>query len=460
MGESTLLFTRHATAFDDFVSKHRTNEDLDSVQKEDHKAQPCVDVRLGRRVILDLLRKRNVECTELGPISATGQEDAALQFIRGRCVNQSFFLINLARLYDQYLTWVRELPRVVPFYAVKCNPDGHILHILDKLGCNFDCASMAEMKSVIKIGVDPSRIIFANPCKKIQHLRWARDHGVRKMTFDNEPELDKIKSIFPSAELVLRIATDDSSSVCRFSMKFGLVPERAEEVLRYAQNLRLNVIGVSFHVGSGCTDPQLYEMAIADARAVFAAADKIGMPKLQLLDIGGGYSGEIGDPLFSAVAEQIRSSLEKHFHVDGYGSDIDIIAEPGRFFAASTHCLMTCVYAKRDERVDPKHRQTLYVDDGVYGSFNSILYDHAHPKAKPLHLSDKDREGYQSQYATTIFGPTCDGLDNLTPDEEVLLPKLDIGDFLIWDSMGAYTCAASGYNFNGMEGPLKFYVFQ
>jgi len=456
------LFTRHAAAaFDEFIPKHREDEDLDSAQKENNQTQPCVDVRLGRRMIVDLLEKRNVEFTELGPASTVGPEEAALQFIRARHISQSFFLVNLARIYDQYLSWMRELPQVLPFYAVKCNPDSHILHILDKLGCNFDCASMAEMRSVIKIGIDPERIIFANPCKKLQHLRWARDHGVKKMTFDNEPELDKVKSICPNAELVLRIATDDSSSVCRFSMKFGLVPERAEEVLKYAQKLHLNVIGVSFHVGSGCTDPNLYEMAIVDARAVFAAAEKIGMPKFRLLDIGGGYSGEPEDPLFSRIAKQIRASLDRHFPVDGYGNNVDVIAEPGRFFAASTHCLMTSVYAKRDERRDPHQRQTLYVDDGVYGSFNSILYDHAHPVARPLQLCERHTDDVDgAQYPTTIFGPTCDGLDNLTPDGEVSLPKLSIGDFLVWENMGAYTCAATGYNFNGMEGPLKYYVFQ
>ena len=69
--------------------------------------------------------------------------------------------------------------------------------------------------------------------------------------------------------LVLRIATDDSKSVCRLSVKFGAPLKACRGLLERAKELGLDVIGVSFHVGSGCTDPKTYTQAIADARCVF-----------------------------------------------------------------------------------------------------------------------------------------------------------------------------------------------
>lgn len=69
--------------------------------------------------------------------------------------------------------------------------------------------------------------------------------------------------------LVLRIATDDSKAVCRLSVKFGAPLKACRGLLEQAKQLGLDVIGVSFHVGSGCTDPETYTQAIADARCVF-----------------------------------------------------------------------------------------------------------------------------------------------------------------------------------------------
>mmetsp|Transcript_17602 Transcript_17602/g.25319 ORF Transcript_17602/g.25319 Transcript_17602/m.25319 type:complete len:457 (-) Transcript_17602:160-1530(-) len=456
MGESTLVFSRPVAGIRELFFSATRDE-----SNERSKNYDCVESlgdALGRRVVLELMRDREVGITELSP--SLDRNDAAMMHIKKHALSQSFFMVNLARLYDQYERWARELPSVTPFYAVKCNPDPNLLFILGKLSCNFDCASLSEMRSIIKLGISSDRIIFANPCKKIHHIRWAREHGIKMMTFDNEPELDKIKTFYPEAELVLRISTDDSTSVCRFSAKFGLAPERAEEVLKYSQNLQLNCVGVSFHVGSGCTDPTMYELAIADARTVFDAARRLGMTQFNLLDIGGGFPGELDSELYLQMASKIRRALCLYFPKDGIGMHVNVIAEPGRFFAAPTHTLLTTIYARRDSSKDPENIQTYYVDDGVYGSFNCVLYDHVIPRAEPLRVVSPRVKGVEHEYGTIVFGPTCDGLDNLTANGSIRLPKLELGDFLLWKDMGAYTCAASGYNFNGMEGPLTFYVFQ
>lgn len=72
-----------------------------------------------------------------------------------------------------------------------------------------------------------------------------------------------------ASRLVLRIATDDSKAVCRLSVKFGALLKSCRGLLERAKELGLDVIGVSFHVGSGCTDPQTFSQAISDARCVF-----------------------------------------------------------------------------------------------------------------------------------------------------------------------------------------------
>src|SRR5690554_1585889 len=135
--------------------------------------------------------------------------------------NEAFYIINLGTVIKKYQEWILNLPRVKPFYAVKCNPNTAIIKTLASLGANFDCASRAEMQQVLGCGVAPSRIIYANPTKMVPHINYANNNGVEMMTFDNAHELRKIAQTFPSAKLVLRIITDDSQSMCRFSSKFG-----------------------------------------------------------------------------------------------------------------------------------------------------------------------------------------------------------------------------------------------
>lgn len=56
------------------------------------------------------------------------------------------------------------------------------------------------MRDVLALGVNPERIIYANPCKMISHLKFAASCGVKKMTFDCEAELLKVKEYFPDAK--------------------------------------------------------------------------------------------------------------------------------------------------------------------------------------------------------------------------------------------------------------------
>lgn len=81
--------------------------------------------------------------------------------------------------------------------------------------------------------------------------------------------VDSHKSSESPCRLVLRIAVDDSNSFIKLSSKFGARLEHVGRLLALAAELCLEVIGVSFHVGSSCTKSSVFKQAIADARHVF-----------------------------------------------------------------------------------------------------------------------------------------------------------------------------------------------
>jgi ornithine decarboxylase len=160
------------------------------------------------------------------------------------------------------------MPRVVPFYAIKCNPEPGMVRLLAALGAGFDCASLGEVKQVLDLGVPPSRIIFAHPCKRACDIRYARDHGVGLTTFDTESELHKIAAAFPGFKCVLRIRADDPEARVPLGLKYGANPDEAPRLLAAAQRLGLAVVGVSFHVGSACKNLAAYSAAIEKAKQV------------------------------------------------------------------------------------------------------------------------------------------------------------------------------------------------
>ena len=86
------------------------------------------------------------------------------------------------------------------------------MKLLSDFGLGFDCASKHEIKTVLNLGVSPEKIVFAHTCKQGSHIKYAAANRVSMMTFDNKEELYKIKRLYPHAELIIRIYTDDSKA--------------------------------------------------------------------------------------------------------------------------------------------------------------------------------------------------------------------------------------------------------
>lgn len=390
--------------------------------------------------------------TAISPVIIGSTSNDMDDLIQKKIVNtnaeDAFYVMDIGALLWLWKTWKVAMPRIHPFYAVKCNADKVLLGLLAALGAGFDVASKAELDIVRSLGVGGDRIIFANPCKLPSHIRNAASYGVHLTTFDSEVELYKVWKVNPQAEVVLRIRICDAGARCPLGAKYGAEMEECENLLIVARNLGLQVVGVAFHVGSGATDSSSFAEGIAQARNVFDMAKTLGMPSLRLLDIGGGFVSDGGHGVsFCAAALAINDALEKFFPPC---TGVTVIAEPGRFFAEGSFTLATQVFGSRMRMRNGQKVAEYWINDGIYGSMNCLLYDHAiiSVRALPLSSSGKDGKVHGEGCHSTIFGPTCDGLDTLMQD--VWLPKMQCGDWLIFPRMGAYTKAAAS-SFNGFD---------
>jgi len=365
-----------------------------------------------------------------------------------RNVEEPFFVANVQDIIDKHREWLLRMPRIKPFYAVKCNNQPIMLEVLAGLGVGFDCASKAEIESALATGVHPNNIIYANPCKSKNFIQYAERVGVRMMTFDNVFELQKIAKLYPSAQMILRLKVDDSHAVCHLGLKFGANHDEVTFLLQTAKELGLDVIGVSFHVGSGCSSADAFANAVVDAKYAFDVGKTLGFD-MTLLDIGGGFPGAPNTEVsFSEIAHVVNEALDIHFPENpADGKNITIIAEPGRYYAASAFTLCTQIIAKRVKSLPNGHTEIHYfINDGVYGSFTSIFAEHKEFHPIPFLSGEQMQERHP--YISTIWGPTCDSFDLIKSN--AILPEMDVGEWVVFKDSGDYSISVAT-NFNGFE---------
>jgi ornithine decarboxylase len=347
-------------------------------------------------------------------------------------------------LRENYASFKQHLPKVQAYYAVKANAEPAIVRTFYQAGASFDVASLPEFMLVYENikHLPPKaqqdfiwdKIIYANPTKPRETLEEL-DRYKPLVTYDNLAELKKIKQFAPHAGVVLRLRVPNTGSMVELSSKFGCDPGEAVDLILAAFDLGLVVEGISFHVGSQCTNFENFVQALDMSAAVMREAESRGR-EITILDIGGGFPAPYNEHVkpFSALAEKINAEIDRLFP-----RDIQILAEPGRFLVATAAISISRIIGKavRDGKT------CYYIDDSVYHTFSGIIFDHCQYPLKAFRRGRKE--------ICSVFGQTCDALDTISLAE--VLPRLEIDDLVYAENIGAYSSASATW-FNGFP-PAK-----
>jgi ornithine decarboxylase len=360
------------------------------------------------------------------------------------------FILDHNKIKGNYRIFKKNLERVQCYYAVKANSNQEIIKTLFNEGSSFDVASYNEFRQIYeylkhfeekdKDFFIWDKIIFSNTIKDRETLRKIKRYRPL-VTYDNSDELMKIKEHCDTAGLVLRLKVPDTGSQVEMSSKFGADPGDADNLIRQAFDAGLVVEGLSFHVGSQCTNFDNYTAALAITSDIFHDARKKGY-HLNIVDIGGGfpvpYDAQV--PKFEKLAKLINAECQRLFP-----EDIEITSEPGRFIVASAAMLVTEIIGKA--RRDGKN--FYYINDGVYHTFSGVVYDHWIPNFSSFRRGKKE--------VCAVVGPTCDSFDKISLSVQ-LLGNLEIGDYLYTENIGAYSIASST-KFNGFDGANIIHIY-
>lgn len=341
--------------------------------------------------------------------------------------------MSASRVATLQRTWFTHLPSITPYYAVKCNPDPKLIDLLRGSGFGFDCASQRELSLMN----NQDSIVYANPCKSERDLEYAKKSGSPLTVIDSCEEIEKLDLASYSGGALLRIKVDDSGSKMPFGAKFGADIRSTVEIAEFAKKKNINLRGVSFHVGSESGSPHAHKNAIEIAERQCQSLLKVGH-QATIIDIGGGFVPNS----FMKVAENIRIATQQ-------ADSFRFIAEPGRFFAAESQDLFVQVIGKKRGAGFTGWRYT--IDESLYGQFTNILFDHQEPRW--VRIPSRSDETKRKSSAGILFGRTCDSLDVIA--RSVNMEELEVGDWLWFPHMGAYTTATAS-EFNGFPKPPVF----
>jgi ornithine decarboxylase len=324
-------------------------------------------------------------------------------------------------------------------YAVKCNPEPRVLRALWAGGVrHFDCASLSEVALIRKLLPD-GEVHFMHPVKSRRAIRDAFDiHGVTDFAFDSTDELAKILQETvpvglvgdpPVLGLFVRLALPKGGAVYDLSGKFGAPLDEAIELLRAARPHAAR-LGIAFHVGSQCLEPEAYSRAITLARE---AITRCGVP-VDIVDVGGGFPVSYPDmspPPFADYIAAIQGAAA------AFPGTVRLWAEPGRALVAGGGSVIAQVQLRRGD--------TLFVNDGVYGNLSDAGALGFRFPARRIRLGEVEdaREGL-AEFA--LYGPTCDSADRMCGPFR-LPADMREGDWIELGQLGAYgACLRTGFN--------------
>ncbi|WP_049750436.1 type III PLP-dependent enzyme [Thermosipho melanesiensis] len=324
------------------------------------------------------------------------------------------------------------------YYAVKANSHIEILKLLRDLGSYFDVASRPEIEKLLSIGVEPERMSFGNTIKKTKDISFAYNNGIRMFAVDSEMEIEKIADNAPGSDIYVRISTNgmEDDADWPLTRKFGTSVDHAIKLVKYAVDLELNPIGVSFHVGSQNYNPDNWRVAIREVSVVFEEARKMGID-MYMVNTGGGmpvkYSRNI--PSVEEISEVINKAI-----VDYIGENTLVVLEPGRSMVGSAGAMVTSVILRSKKGEE----NWVYTDAGIFHGLTETIQNIRYEvEVIGRELEEKGK--------FVLAGPTCDSVDVMYYDIE-LAKNVTIDDLIVLYNTGAYTTEYST-NFNGIEPP-------
>jgi diaminopimelate decarboxylase len=337
-------------------------------------------------------------------------------------------------------------------YAVKANPHPQVISIFDRLGLFFDASSGGEVEMLIDIGINPSKIAL-NSQQLPENLQELTNLGVY-FTATSLHQLETFGSLSPGATLGVRlnpgIGSGENKKVLTGGVTagFGIWHEYIPDIIKIAKKYNLTINKVHTHIGAG-TDPAVWAR-VAEVTVKLSRSFK----DVAAISLGGGFKvGRMDtEPTVDvpAVGKKVHQLLMNNYKKTGQKLHVEI--EPGTYLTALTGLLIAQVIDVVDTGKDGY--SFIRTNTGMNDFLRPIMYGAQHP----MWIVPKNGQQSPDLVEYVVIGHNCESGDLLTPQRDNpdtlgprLLPKAQIGDYVVIGGAGAYCAAMSAKGYNSFK---------
>ena len=332
------------------------------------------------------------------------------------------------------------------YFAVKATPNPAILQIMKEEGCGLDCATKVELMMAKACGFTGHDVMFSSNVTPANEYAYAKDMGVI-INFDDITHLKYFEENvgeFPET-VCCRFNTGGDFKISTAIMdvpgeaKYGFTREQLTEGFKYLKSKGVKHFGIHAFLASNTKTNDYYP---ALAKILFKTAVELHEETgadIKFINLSGGvgvaYSPDETPNDIEVIGEGVHKVYDEILVPAGMG-DVAIFTEMGRFMLAPYgHLIATAIHEKHifKEYIGLDACAANLMRPAIYGAYHHIT------------VAGKENEPCDHMYDVT--GGLCENSDKFAVNR--MLPKIDMGDYIIIiHDTGAHGFSM-GYNYNG-----------
>ena len=373
----------------------------------------------------------------------------------------SFYLYDEQSIVSQINLLQKNFPSIDFLYSVKCNPNQNILKSVFAKNFGASVSSVGEMELAKNLGLVREKIFYSAPGKSMEDLRSSYQDSV--IVADSISEIERLKYLAKivneQIEIGVRINPNFNYEKDEgLPSRFGIDENEAISYLEKLDELYVKVVGIHTQIKNqelDCSKINRYY------KKVFQLAEKIENAlgrRLDFIDIGSGIGIPYADGDRDVNIQWLGSEMEErisNFKITH--PKIRVLMTLGRFVVGKCGSYVTHVIDKKVSR----GKTFVILQDCLNGFLRSAFYTLA-KKYFPESVLAKVNTFEISTLAAseglekiTLAGNSCVQEDLVA--EEIEMPKLNIGDAVIFSNAGGYASVFSPMQFSQKKMPVQFF---
>ncbi|MDG1291405.1 MAG: diaminopimelate decarboxylase [Flavobacteriaceae bacterium] len=349
---------------------------------------------------------------------------------------------KIASQYQRLINAFRSVGDLRINYATKALSNISILKLMKQLGSGLDTVSIQEVQLGLAAGFEPQAIIYTPNGVSLKEIEAVAKMGVQ-INIDNLSLLEQFGTRHPKTPVCIRInphvmaGGNSNISVGHIDSKFGISIHQIPHLLRIVENTAMNINGIHMHTGSDILDIDVFLHA---AEILFDTAKYF--KNLEFLDFGSGFKVPYHENDIETNIEELGEKLSKRFiaFCQEYGSDLQLIFEPGKYLVSQAGHFVTQV------NVVKQTTSTVFaqVDSGFNHLIRPMLYGSHHHVENLSNPNGKER-------FYSVVGYICE-TDTFGSNRKIA--EITEGELLVFRNSGAY-CFSMASNYNSRYRPAE-----